>query len=134
MQKVTNISKGKIKILGVSILTSLNSKLTKKFYFNNDVKEIVKKFTNYALKNKLDGIICSPKEIKEVKKISSSKFLIITPGIRPDDYSDSNDDQERTMTPKEAIAAGANYLVIGRPIIQSPNPLNTLKLINSSLD
>jgi len=134
MQKVTSISKGKIKILGISILTSLNSKLTKKFYFNSDVKEIVKKFANYALKNKLDGIVCSPKEIKEVKKISSNKFLIITPGIRPDDYSNPNDDQERTMTPKDAIAAGANYLVIGRPIIQSPNPLKTLKLINSSLD
>ena len=134
MQIAANLSKKNTKILGVSILTSLNAEQTKKFYFNNDVENIVSKFTNYALTNKLDGVVCSPKEIKIIKKIASNKLLIITPGIRPNNYSNFNDDQKRTMTPKEAMDTGSDYLVIGRPITQSTNPLETLKSINLSLD
>jgi orotidine-5'-phosphate decarboxylase len=133
MQKVSNLSKNNIKILGVSILTSLDSDVTKKFYFNKNIEEIVSIFANSALENKLDGIVCSPKEIKKVRKLVSNNLLIITPGIRPLNYQNSNDDQSRTMTPKEAIDAGANYLVIGRPITQSKNSLETLKKINASL-
>ena len=134
MQIAASISKKKTKILGVSILTSLNSEQTQKFYFNKDIEGIVSNFTNYALNNKLDGIVCSPKEIKTIKKISLDKLLIITPGIRPLNYKRTGDDQERTMTPKEAIHAGANYLVIGRPITQATNPLEELKSINLSLE
>ena len=101
-------------------------------YYNKKINSIVSDYTRYAIKNKIDGIVCSPKEIKTIKKIISDKFLIITPGIRPKNYN-TLDDQARTMTPKEAIDAGANYLVIGRPITQSKNPLKTLKLINASL-
>ena len=134
MQIAANISKQRTKILGVSVLTSLNSEQTQKFYFNNDVEGIVSNFANYALNNKIDGIVCSPKEIKIIKKITLGKLLIITPGIRPLSYKAVGDDQERTMTPKEAIEAGANYLVIGRPITQSKNPLEELKSINLSIE
>lgn len=134
MQKSANISKKNIKILGVSVLTSLNSEQTKKFYFNNNVTEIVSNFAKYALDNNLDGIVCSPKEIKIIKKISLNKLLIITPGIRPAMYNNDKDDQQRTMTPRDAINSGADYLVIGRPITQSSNPLKELQAINSSLD
>ena len=134
MQIAANLSKKNTKILGVSVLTSLNAKQTQKFYFNNNVENIVSNFTIYALTNKLDGLVCSPKEIKIIKKIASNKLLIITPGIRPYNYSNINDDQKRTMTPKEAIDIGSDYLVIGRPITQSTNPLETLKSINLSLD
>ena len=134
MQIAANNSKQKTKILGVSILTSLNSEQTKKFYFNKDIENIVSNFANYALNNKLDGIVCSPKEIKKIKKITLNKLLIITPGIRPLSYKEAEDDQERTMTPKEAIDAGANYLVIGRPITQSDKPIEELKSINLSLE
>ena len=134
MQEAAISSKKNIKILGVSILTSLDSSLTKKYYFNSDIDNIVKQFARCAMRNNLDGIICSPKEIKQVKEIVSDKLLIITPGIRPSNYNNSLDDQLRTMTPKEAIDAGANYLVIGRPITESADPLETLKSINISLD
>ena len=134
MQIAANTSKQRTKILGVSVLTSLNSEQTKKFYFNKDVEGIVSNFANYALNNKLDGIVCSPKEIKIIKKVTLSKLLIITPGIRPINYKGVGDDQERTMTPKEAIEAGANYLVIGRPMTQSKNPLKELKSINLSIE
>ena len=134
MQKNAILAKENIKVIGVSILTSLNSMQTKKFYFNNNIKNIISTFAKYALKNNLDGIVCSPKEIKIIKKITANKLLIITPGIRPLKYRNSKDDQKRTMTPKEAINAGANYLVIGRPITESSNPLNELKSINTSLE
>ena len=62
-----------------------------------------------------------------------NKLLIITPGIRPENYKDTKDDQTRTMTPKEAIEAGSDFLVIGRPITNSSNPLKALKLINDSI-
>ena len=134
MQKAANVARNNTKILGVSILTSLNSELTKKYYFNSNVNNIVANFAQYALENNLSGIVCSPNEIKQVKKIASDKLLIITPGIRPSNYNITSDDQVRTMTPKEAIDEGANYLVIGRPITQSTNPLKTIKAINISLE
>jgi len=134
MLTAANFAKKNTKIIGVSILTSLNSEQTSKFYFNNNIENIVSNFTNHALKNNLDGIVCSPREIKMIKKIASHKLIIITPGIRPLNYDRSSDDQKRTMTPKEAIDAGANYLVIGRPITKVINPLESLQLINSSLE
>ena len=73
-------------------------------------------------------------EIKIVKKITKNKLIIVTPGIRPVNFEDSKDDQKRVMSPKEAINAGADYLVIGRPITKSNNPLKSLISINSSLE
>ena len=134
MLKAANLSKRNTKILGVSILTSIKSDTAKKFYFNSDIKNIVSNFSTYAVKNNLDGIICSPNEIKQIKKITKNKLLIITPGIRPLGFKVPNDDQARTMTPKEAVEIGADFLVIGRPITQSSNPLQTLKAINFSLE
>ena len=133
MLKAANLTKNNIKILGVSILTSLNSDLTEKYYYNKNIENIVSNYTQYALENNLNGIVCSPKEISIIKNKAQKKLLIITPGIRPINYDISNDDQSRTMTPKEAIKAGADYLVIGRPITQSKNPLKILKSINASL-
>ena len=133
MQKISSNFKENTKILGVSILTSLDSKQTKKYY-NNNVEEIVSNFAKNALINKLDGIVCSPQEITIVKKITQNKLIIVTPGIRPINYEDSKDDQKRVMSPKDAIDAGANYLVMGRPITKSSNPLKSLQSINSSLE
>jgi len=132
MQQAANIAKDKTKILGVSILTSLDSKQTKKYYFNNNIENIVENFAEEALKNNLDGVVCSPKEIKIIKKKTLDKILIITPGIRPTKYKE--DDQKRTMTPEEAIDMGADFLVIGRPITQSDSPLESLKTINAKID
>ena len=133
MQKISSNFKINTKILGVSILTSLDSKQAKKYY-NNNVEKIVSNFAKNALINKLDGIVCSPQEIAIVKKITQNKLIIVTPGIRPINYEDSKDDQKRVMSPKEAINAGANYLVMGRPITKSTNPLKSLQSINSSLE
>ena len=122
------------KILGVSILTSMDNNQTKKYYNNNNVTMLVKKFVNEAKKSKLDGIICSPKEIKIIRKVVGKKFLIITPGIRLTNKLKIKDDQKRTLTPSQAVKLGADFLVIGRPITKSHNPLKTVKDINSSLN
>ena len=125
-------SKKNTKILGVSILTSLDSDQTKTFYNQKNVLALVKKFAKAAKKNKLDGIVCSPQEIRYVRKEVGKNFIIVTPGIRISNKL-KNDDQKRVETPKKAIELGANYLVIGRPITKSRDPLKTLKDINKSL-
>ena len=120
------------KILGVSLLTSLDNKQVKKYYSQKSVSSLVKKFSIYAKKNGLDGVVCSPKEIKYIRKEVGRNFLIITPGIRIDNI-DKTDDQKRVEKPKRAIDLGADYLVIGRPITQSKDPLKVLKEINKEL-
>ncbi len=134
MQKASiNIRKNKIKILGVSILTSLDSRQTKKYYNESNINKLVKKYVNFAKRNKLDGIVCSPLEIKFIRKIVDSRFLIVVPGIRPKTYK-TIDDQKRFVSPEDAIQLGANLLVIGRPITESKNPLKTIKEINKSIN
>ena len=134
MQKAAISVKKNTKIIGVSILTSLDSLQTKKYIYNDNIENIVADYTYYALKNKLDGVVCSPREIEIVRNIASDKLIIITPGIRLSGSLNNHDDQKRFMTPEEAIRCGANYLVIGRPITKSSKPLITVQTINSALE
>ena len=132
MMKVSNSYKKSTKIIGVSILTSMDSKQTYKYYNQKNVIKLVRSFAQAAKKNKLDGIVCSPQEIKYIRKEVGKNFIIVTPGIRIDNKIKS-DDQKRVETPEKAIQLGANYLVIGRPITKSKNPLKVLKEINKTL-
>ena len=132
MMQSSSQNKKFTKVLGVSILTSLNNKQTKKYYNEKNISLLVKKFARYAKRNKLDGVVCSPKEIKYIREETGKNFIIITPGIRLNNQIKS-DDQKRVESPKNAIEMGANYLVIGRPITKSRNPLNVLKEINKTL-
>ena len=104
----------------------------KKYYNKNDVSKLVKKFALEAKRNKLDGVVCSPNEIKHIRKEVGKKFIIVTPGIRIDKKI-KRDDQKRVETPKKAFDLGADFLVIGRPITEAKNPLKVLKQINKSL-
>jgi orotidine-5'-phosphate decarboxylase len=134
MQKKSIINNKKTKILGVTVLTSLNQKQTLKYYKEKNINLMVKKFSKYAKENKLSGLVCSPLEIKTVRKAVGKEMVLIVPGIRPEDnIQKSNDDQKRILNPKEAIKLGADYLVIGRPIVESKNPLETIKKINKSI-
>jgi len=135
MQKISLIKNNKItNILGVTILTSLDEKQTKKYYKEKNINILVKKFANYAKKNKLDGLVCSPLEINIVRKEVGKKMILVVPGIRTENKSiNKKDDQKRTLTPKQAIDLGADFLVIGRPIVESKNPLETIKKINKSI-
>jgi len=135
MQQVSILKKfKKTKILGVTILTSLDKKQTLKYYKEKNVESLVKKFAKFAKQNNLNGLVCSPLEIEIVRKEVGKKMIIVVPGIRPkNNIITKKDDQKRILTPKEAIKLGADYLVIGRPIIESKNPLETIKNINQSI-
>jgi len=116
-----------IKIFGVTALTSLNDEDTSEI-FQRTTAEQVSVMLDLAESSGIDGVVCSPHELKLVSKRQS--LMSITPGIR---MNDSNDDQKRVMTPKEAIDLGADYLVIGRPITKSMDIKKSLKEIHESI-
>jgi len=116
---------GKIKIVGVTILTSLHNNELKQIGFDRNVKKLVLHQAKLATKAKLDALVCSPQEVDIVKKVFKKE--IITPGIR---FNSNNYDQKRTLTPKEAIERGSNWLVIGRPITKGNIKKNIQKLID----
>ena len=135
--KMQNLSiknrKKNLKILGVSILTSLDKKEINKYYNEKSLNKLVGKYVEYAKKNKLDGIVCSPHEIKLVRKKVGKKLIIVTPGIRLENEKIISDDQKRVYSPKKAVQLGADFLVIGRPIMNSKDPLKTIRQINTSI-
>jgi len=116
-----------IKIFGVTTLTSLSDNDTSEI-FKRTTAQQVRKMLDLADSTGLDGVVCSPHELALVSQKQS--LLSITPGIR---MEDSNDDQKRVMTPKEAINLGADYLVIGRPITKSINIKKSLDEIYESI-
>ena len=116
---------GKIKLIGVSILTSLDNKALKEIGFNRKVKKLVLHQAKLANKAKLDGIVCSAQEVKLVKKIFERE--IITPGIR---FTKKTNDQKRVLTPREAYKNGADWLVIGRDLTKGNIKKNTQILID----
>mgnify|MGYP000707364558 CR=1 FL=1 len=102
---------GKTKIIGVTILTSLDTKSIKEIGYSKELKKVVLDQARLASKAKLDAIVCSPLEVNIVKKVFKKE--IITPGIR---FKSKSDDQKRTLTPKQTYKNGSDWLVIGRPI------------------
>ena len=115
---------GKTKIVGVTILTSHDNKSLKEIGYNKKVQQIVLQQAKLANKAKLDGIVCSPKEIKIVKKVFKKE--IITPGIR---FNSVKDDQKRVLSPRQAYKNGSDWLVIGRPITKGDIKNNLKNLI-----
>ena len=116
---------GKTKLVGVTILTSIDNKSLKEIGYSKDVKKIVLEQAKLANKAKLDAIVCSPNEVNIVKKVFKKE--IITPGIR---FNSKEDDQKRTLTPKQAYKNGSDWLVIGRPITKGNIENNIKNLIN----
>ena len=115
----------KTKIIGVTILTSLDKKALKEIGFDRDVKKLVLHQARLATKAKLDGIVCSAQEVKIVKKVFKKE--IITPGIR---FDTNVNDQKRVLTPKQAYKNGSDWLVIGRPITKGNIKKNIQRLIS----
>ena len=116
---------GNIKLVGVTILTSLDNKALKEIGFNSNVKKLVLHQARLANKAKLDAVVCSAQEVKIVKKVFKKE--IITPGIR---LGSKLNDQKRVLTPKQAFKSGSDWLVIGRPITKG----NIKKNLNSLID
>ena len=124
LKSVKKVS-GNIKIVGVTILTSLDNKALREIGFNKDVKKLVLQQAKLATKAKLDAIVCSAQEAKIVKKVFKKE--IITPGIR---FSSRINDQKRTLTPKQAYREGADWLVIGRDVTKGNIKKNVQTLID----
>ena len=116
---------GKVKLVGVTILTSLDNKALKEIGYNKDVKKLVLHQARLANKAKCDAIVCSAKEAKIVKKVFKKE--IITPGIR---FNSKSNDQKRVVTPIMAYKNGSDWLVIGRPITKGNIKRNIQKLFD----
>ena len=124
LKAVKKIS-GSTKIIGVTTLTSLNNKDLKLIGYNKSVKNLVSQQARLAKKASLDALVCSPYEVKAVRKIFKKE--IITPGIR---LNAKNNDQKRVMTPKKAFEQGSNWLVIGRSLTKGNIKNNIKNLID----
>ena len=117
------------KVIGVSILTSLDEKDSLAL-FNNKIEDQISHLFKIALKANIDGIVCSPHELEIANTILGTHVIKITPGIRDVKVED---DQERTMSAKEAIKKGSTYLVIGRPITQADDVAHSLQNFNDTI-
>ncbi len=116
---------GKTKLVGVTVLTSMDNQLLRQIGYSNNIKKIVFQQARLANKAKLDALVCSPLEVDIVKKVFKKE--IITPGIR---FNSKANDQRRVLTPKQAYKNGSDWLVIGRPITKGNIKNNLQNLIN----
>ena len=120
MIQAANEAKGRTKILGVSLLTSLDDSDTRELY-NNDFNKQFDNLINFAMETKIDGIVCSSQELELIK---DSSLIKVVPGIR---NQHSSDDQKRVMASGEAYSNGADYIVVGRPITQAKDIEKAIK-------
>ena len=116
------------KITAVTVLTSLDSEDLKEVGMGKDAQDLAIQLAKLSVSAGAKAIVCSPKEISQIRNAVGDQVLIITPGVRPSGTL-SSDDQKRTMDPKTAIAEGADYLVIGRPITKAVDISHAAKMI-----
>lgn len=128
---VRNSNQSRTNLIGVTILTSFNEKEIKEVGLSNSLEDQVLNLVRLANDNNLDGIVCSPKEIKRIKQEFKNNLKLIVPGIR--NVDDDINDQKRTMNACEAMNAGADILVIGRPITMAKDPAEAAYKIFKSL-
>ena len=112
------------RLLAVTILTSMDQKSVREVGVSGAPKSRAVKLAKLAQEAGVDGVVASVQEAKAIRKACGGEFLIVTPGVRPKDKSVNakKDDQVRTATPREAIKAGADFIVVGRPILAAPDP------------
>lgn len=118
-------------LVAVTILTSLTGEEIAEVGYRGEPAENVLRLASLAERSGLDGVVCSPLEVVEIRRQIGGEFLLVTPGVRP--KTAAQDDQRRVMTPGEAIAAGSSYLVIGRPITGAADPIQALMSINAEI-
>jgi len=112
------------RLLAVTILTSMDQKAMKEVGISGTPKLSVVKLAQLAKSAGVDGVVASVQEAKDIRRACGRDFLIVTPGVRPKEYAEAagQDDQARKATPTEAIRAGADFLVVGRPILAAADP------------
>ena len=120
MQAAVEAREGRLRILAVTVLTSMDDADLKEAGYATTVAALVARRATQARDLGVDGLVCSPEEAPTVRGIVGDKLCLVTPGIRP--AGADTGDQKRIATPAAAIAAGADYLVVGRPVIAAPDP------------
>ena len=118
-------------LIAVTVLTSLSGDDLKEVGISSEAEQQVLKLASLAQLSGLDGVVCSAREVEILRKELDSSFKLVTPGIRP--AGSAQDDQKRVVTPAQAIQRGSDYIVIGRPITRSPDPLASLLAIDSEI-
>lgn len=118
-------------IVGVTVLTSMDQADINMIGVEHPLDEQVKRLADLAQSSGLDGVVCSPFEIEMLRKHCGADFTLVTPGIRPE--GSSKGDQKRTLTPKEAVERGADYIVVGRPITKAADPEVAAAVIKAEL-
>lgn len=118
-------------LIAITVLTSMEEADLLQIGVNTSPEEHVIRLARLSQRAGLDGVVCSPQEVEILRQRCGDDFKLITPGIRPE--GSQLGDQRRVMTPREAIDAGSDYLVIGRPITQAADPIAILKQINASI-
>jgi len=118
-------------VLGVTVLTSLDAAALHEVGLDASPEDQVRRLAGLAVQAGLRGLVCSPQEVISLRKVIPAGVQLVTPGIRTG--AEKADDQARTLTPKEAISAGANWLVVGRPIYAAENPRAAAEKILASI-
>lgn len=118
-------------LIAVTILTSLGAEDIAEVGLSGSPADNVLRLATLARDSGLDGVVCSPLEAAALNRALGAQFRLVTPGVRP--AGSAQDDQRRVMTPADAIAAGASYLVIGRPITQAADPIAVLRAIDADI-
>jgi orotidine-5'-phosphate decarboxylase len=119
------------KLIAVTVLTSLGAADMAEIGLGGSPRDAVLRLAQLAQACGLDGVVCSPQETSTLRRQFGKNFCLVTPGIRPADSP--QDDQSRVATPRQAVANGADYLVIGRPITRAPDPIAALRSINAEI-
>jgi orotidine-5'-phosphate decarboxylase len=115
------------KIIGVTVLTSLRGEDLERVGIERSVDDQVLALAAVAREAGLDGVVASPREVRRIREVHGQELMIVTPGIRPE--GSEPDDQTRILTPRQAIEAGADYIVVGRPIVKASDPLEAAERI-----
>ena len=118
-------------LIGVTVLTSMDDVALRETGVNGSPRDQVLNLAGLAQQSGLDGVVCSAQEAQDLRTRFGKEFVLVTPGIRP--TGSDVGDQSRIMTPANAIRAGSNYLVIGRPITQAPDPVIVLQSIQDEI-
>ncbi|HWS98950.1 MAG TPA: orotidine-5'-phosphate decarboxylase [Pyrinomonadaceae bacterium] len=120
-------------VIAVTVLTSADDSVLSEAGFSSNTTEQVRRLAHLAASSGMDGVVASPHEVKLIREtVGTREFVVVTPGVRP--AGSARDDQRRVMTPAEAVRAGADYLVIGRPILNAPDPARAAQEIIGEME
>ncbi|MHB8172448.1 MAG: orotidine-5'-phosphate decarboxylase [Thermincolia bacterium] len=132
-QKAAEAGISKPLVIGVTVLTSIDqATLNQEVGIQGSVEDQVVRWAKLAQEAGLDGVVASPQEVRAIRQVCGNEFNLVIPGIRPV-WAAAND-QKRIMTPREAIAAGATYIVVGRPITHAPDPREAAEKIVAEIE